>query len=162
MMDDSLIKAVVSNARTSKPENCHLSVMRLQLEQNFQRCRWYPEPVHRVFPRLSGVRKQGHTTDQHDRSFLLTEKNGYLWDITNCFRDSWMARISKQSELWDKEPQYIMVPLHAMHKVELSEGEAYKWLLSGKHWTCSHTPFDIPEILKPLVGVTKYEPSIQS
>jgi glycosyltransferase involved in cell wall biosynthesis len=158
--DDNLIKKIIGHIKTSKPENCHLSVMRLQLEQNFQRCRWYPEPTHRVFPRLSGARKHGHTTDQHDRAFLLTEKNGYLWDITNCFRDNWMARISKQSELWDKEPQYIMVPLHAMHKVEVTEAEAQRWLSSGKHWTYTNTPFNIPEILKLLVGMVKYEPSI--
>jgi glycosyltransferase involved in cell wall biosynthesis len=67
-----------------------IAVHRLQLEQNFQRCRWYPEPVHRVFSRLSHTLKDGHTTDRHSQATILGPENGYLWDITNCFRDNWL------------------------------------------------------------------------
>jgi hypothetical protein len=155
---DSLIRDVMSYVKASKAEDCHISVMRLQLEQNFQRCRWYPEPVHRIFPRFSGVRKVGHTTDQHEKSFLLREKSGYLWDITNCFRDNWLNRVNKQAELRGEQPNYLMVGHHCNWDVDLSESDARQWIISGKHWTWTHTPFNIPDILKPLVGVTKYEP----
>ncbi len=152
--EDRLIRSVVSHIKAGHTD---LAVHRLQIEQNFQRCRWYPEPVHRVFPRLSNTRKEGHTTDQHTKAFTLEPKNGYLWDITNCFRDNWMNRVKKQAELRNTKPQYIMTPLHALHKAELTEAEAQKWLMSGKHWTWTNTPFAIPEILRDLVGMTKYE-----
>ena len=137
-----------------------ISVHRLQLEQNFQRCRWYPEPVHRVFPRLSHTRKEGHTTGRHELATVLPPESGLLWDITNCFRDNWLNRVNKQAELRAAEPQYLMVPLHAIHKAELNEIEAQRWIYAGRHWEWKSTPFDIPEILRPLVGMVKYEPKI--
>jgi glycosyltransferase involved in cell wall biosynthesis len=156
---DRLIRSVVSYIKAGRPDDCHLSVMRLQLEQNFQRCRWYPEPVHRIFPRLSGARKEGHTTDQHERSFLLTEKSGYLWDITNCFRDNWFNRVEAQAKLRGEQPNYLMVGHHCNWQVNLSENDARQRVYSSKHWTWTRTPFNIPEILIPLVGQVKYEPS---
>lgn len=155
--EDGLIRSIVSHVRAGHTD---IAVYRLQVEQNFQRCRWYPEPVHRVFPKFDGIVKEGHTTNKHSRAFLMTEKNGYLWDITNCFRDNWFNRVEQQAALRQTEPQYIMVPLHCLHKVELSEGEARQWVYSGKHWTYTRSPFDIPEILKPLVGMTRYEPRL--
>lgn len=137
-----------------------IAVYRLQLEQNFQRCRWYPEPVHRVFPRVAVTRKDGHTTDRHDLATILGPENGYLWDITNCFRDNWMNRVQKQAELWNKEPQYIMTPIHSCLPADISKHDAQQWLYGGQHWEWTRTPFDIPEILKPLVGLTKYEASL--
>jgi glycosyltransferase involved in cell wall biosynthesis len=155
--DGSLIKSIISHVRAGHTD---LSVCRLQLEQNFQRCRWYPEPVHRVFPRLNNAKKKGHTTDQHEKAFLLTEKNGYLWDITNCFRDNWMNRVQQQAELRNEGPNYLMVGHHCTWDVRLSENDARRWVYNGKHWTWTHTPFNIPDILKPLVGMVKYEPKL--
>lgn len=154
---NSLIKSVVNHINGG---HTNLSVMRLQIEQNFQRCRWYPEPVHRIFPRNAGVMKEGHTTNQQDQSFLLTEKYGYLWDITNCFRDNWLGRVEAQAELRGETPNYLMVGQHCTWDVDLAEGDARQWLISGKHWTWTRTPFDIPEILRPLVGMVRYEPEI--
>jgi glycosyltransferase involved in cell wall biosynthesis len=155
--DDSLIREIMGYIKAGID---NIAVHRLQLEQNFQRCRWYPEPVHRVFPRLANVRKHDHTTDQHDKAFLLTEKNGYLWDITNCFRDNWINRIQKQAELRDEPLNWLMVPVHCTLSLIKSEKEAHHWLYYGRHWKWTNTPFDIPEILRPLVGMTKYEPRI--
>jgi glycosyltransferase involved in cell wall biosynthesis len=119
--DDSLIKAVVANIRSGLED---IAVYRLQLEQNFQRCRWYPEPVHRVFSRLSHTRKEGHTTDRHELAFTMEPKNGYLWDITNCFRDNWLNRINKQAQLRGEDPQYLMESIHTMLPPITSEKEA--------------------------------------
>jgi hypothetical protein len=152
---DRLIRSIINHVKAGHDS---LSVYRLQLEQNFQRCRWYPEPVHRVFSRLSGVRKKGHTTDQHEKSFLLTEKNGYLWDITNCFRDNWFDRVEAQAKLRNEKPNYLITGHHCTWPVHLKEKDARQWVYSGKHWTWKHTPFNIPEILNPLVGMVKYEP----
>lgn len=158
--DDRLIRSIVSHIKAGHDS---ITVFRLQLEQNFQRCRWYPEPVHRVFGRFSGARKEDysdHTTNQHEEAFSFSPDAGYLWDITNCFRDNWFNRVEQQARLRDTEPQYIMTPLHCLHKVVLTEGEAREWVYRGKHWTYTSTPFNIPEILKPLVGMTKYEPRV--
>lgn len=134
--------------------NYDLAVWRLQLEQNFQRCRWYPEPVHRVFPKGT-VTKIGHTTSRHSEAKLISQKWGYLWDITNCFRDNWKQRFDQQTELWGhSEPQYRRVPLHFLQDPLDFDAEAF---LREPQWTWETTPFNIPQILRPLVGKTRYE-----
>ena len=156
--DDDLIRMIVNFI---KYENItDIAVYRLQLEQNFQRCRWYPEPVHRVFPKYANTRKHGHTTDRHNSATKINPESGFLWDITNCFRDNWLNRVNKQAELRDTEPQYIMTGAHCLHGSVADSLDQVKFRLDDEHWTWTSTPFDIPRILKPLLGVTKYEPRI--
>jgi len=134
--------------------NEDLAVWRLQVSQNFQRCRWYPELVHRVFPKGS-VSKVGHTTGRHDDAQVIDPKWGYLWDCTNIFRDNWKQRFEQQARLWGhSEPFYRRVPLHFLQDPMDFDVEAF---LSEPHWTWTTTPFNIPAILMPLVGQTKYE-----
>lgn len=154
--DDNLIRTIVNFIKQGIMD---ISVYRLQLEQNFQRCRWYPERVHRVFGKHSNTRKEGHTTNRHDLATVISPENGFLWDITNCFRDNWLKRIEQQAELRDAEPQYIMSGLHTLHVSEVLEDHARR-KLNESHWIWTRTPFDIPKILKPLVGQVKYEPKI--
>jgi len=131
-----------------------LAVWRLQLEQNFQRCRWYPELVHRVFPKGS-VTKNGHTTTRHNDAKVIDQIWGYLWDITNCFRDNYKQRYDQQAKLWGhSEAVYRRVPLHFLQEPTDFDVESF---LREPHWTWQTTPFAIPEILQPLVGKTKYE-----
>jgi hypothetical protein len=137
----------------------NLTVYRLQLEQNFQRCRWYPELVHRVFGKWDNIIKEGHTTDKPHLAQVIPPDYGYLWDITNCFKYNWLNRITKQAELWNKEPQFIMAPLHVMHRAEYSQDEAIR-KLGERHWTMTETPFRIPGILSNLVGKTTYDPKL--
>ena len=145
--------------------HCDLVVWRLQLEQNFQRIRWHPELVHRVFEK-GYYKKQGHTTDRHqlvgaDNKYpikSISQEYGYLWDITNCFRDNWVDRINKQAELRQSEPQYLGAPLHIMDDCLMDGFQAVKFL-DEPQWTWKHTPFNIPEILKPLLGVIDYRKS---
>ena len=134
-----------------------LAVWRLQVEQNFQRIRWYPEPVHRVFSRFSHTKKQGHTTNRHTQTHIISPEYGFLWDVTNCFRDNWLKRVDNQAQLWHGDHSYLMVPLHCMHDPSVSR-EAVIYRLNERHWTWKTTPLNIPDILKPLVGMTKYEP----
>ncbi len=136
-----------------------LAVWRLQLEQNFQRCRWYPESCHRVF-RKGTVRKDGHTTDLHKLQDIPTidSEYGYLWDITNVFRDNWLNRVDKQAELRRENPNYLRVPLHVNGQRVLLKSNI-NWFLGQAHWEYKDTPFNIPESIKPLVGVTKYSES---
>lgn len=152
VFDDGLIVNVVNMIKDGIQD---IAVYRLQIEANFQRCRWHPEPVHRVFPRGS-VRKEGHTTDRHSEGVVMPVGYGFLWDCTNCFRDNWITRVKNQAELWNEEPQYRMVPLHMTRPVSLSLREVEKEL-QEPHWTWQTTPFKIPAILQPLVGMTRYE-----
>ncbi len=139
----------------------NIAVYRLQLEQNFQRCRWYPELVHRVFPKGSVV-KEGHTTNKHNSAMILDPEHGFLWDITNCFRDNWRQRLNQQRELWHNVPQpKLHVPIHFEQDTRITKWEdGYNKnidkFLAQDHWTWSVTPFNIPNILKPLVGKVKY------
>lgn len=135
----------------------NLVVYRLQIEQNFQRCRWYSEPVHRVFQKGT-VKKVGHTTDLYRQRVMRFTERGYLWDCTNCFRDNWLNRIEKQAELWNEEPKYRSVPLHLMGTRELHRERA-QFLLAEPHWTFKTSPFALPDSLKDLVGLTKYSDS---
>lgn len=134
-----------------------LAVWRLQICQNFQRCRWYPELVHRVFPKGS-VSKEGHTTTRHNEAVAVDPKWGFLWDCTNIFRDNWKTRFQQQAELWGhSEPLYRRVPLHFLQEPTDFDTEAF---LNEPHWEWTTTPFNIPEILKPLVGKTRYSVNI--
>lgn len=135
--------------------NHDLSVWRLQICQNFQRCQWYPELVHRIYPKNS-VSKAGHTTTRHNDGKPIDQQWGYLWDITNCFRDNWKQRFEQQMALWGhSEPLYRKVPLHFLQNPIDFDVEAF---LREPQWTWEHTPFNIPDVLKPLVGKTRYEP----
>lgn len=154
VFDTSLLK-IVSNLVLMGQQD--IAVYRLQLEQNFQRCRWYPELVHRIFPKNSDTTKNGHTTDRHKEALYLAPENGFLWDCTNCFKDNWISRVKQQAELWNNEPNLKRVPIHFTHSVDLTlnELEAY---LAEEHWAWKTTPFNIPKILRPLVGKKRYNP----
>lgn len=156
--DDRLLRRIRGEITQGMTD---LAVYRLQLEQNFQRCRWYPEPVHRIFPRSLPVStvKAGHTTNRHDAAYVIPAEAGFLWDITNCFRDNWFRRIEQQAQLWNKEPKYRMVPLHFLHEAEIDRQQA-GFRLNDSHWTWKTTPFDIPAILKPLVGMVEYASTV--
>lgn len=140
-------------------ECVEIAVHRLQVEQNFQRCRWYPEPVHRIFKKGTAV-KDGHTTVDHKNGagfiYTIPAEKGFLWDITNCFRDDWKQRVLQQAELWDEQPQYRYVPYHFTMAPAVGEE-----ILSQSHWTWETTPFAIPEMLKPLVGLTSYRQRLE-
>jgi len=137
-----------------------IAIYRLQVEQNFQRCRWYPTPVHRIFKRGTAV-KSGQTTELHrdqgaNAVFEMPPERGFLWDVTNCFRDDWVLRIKQQAELWNESPRYRYVPDRFVEApIDCPEGQIPD-LLSQERWTWTRSPFDLPDILKPLVGVTDY------
>lgn len=134
-----------------------VAVYRIQVEQNFQRIRWYPErPVHRVFP-PGTVRKVNNSTDRHDDAVVLGPEQGLLWDCANCFRDNWRQRAQNLGRLFGVGARVRAVPYHFLGKAELSPAEA-ETLLKQEHWTWTETPLAIPDVLRPLVGVVKYKP----
>lgn len=135
----------------------NLAVYRLQLEQNFQRCRWYPIPVHRVFPKGQGTYVQHPTNCCQPDTHTLSPSEGFLWDCSNCFRDNIEGRRQAHSEIFGT-PRRLFVPEHFTQPVELLETEERE-ILRQPHWEWTGTPFNIPSVLRPLVGVTDYRQS---
>ena len=151
--DESLLKKIWHEIKYNNLKDA--AVYRLQLEQNFQRCRWYPISVHRVFPNGGGSYVT-HPTN-HPSMIEIPSEFGFIWDCSNCFRDNIAARRETQKELWG-EPRRLFVREHFTQPAELTETEK-KVLLQEPHWEWTATPFAIPNVLKPLVGKTKYEPT---
>lgn len=134
---------------------------RLQVEQNFQRCRWYPEPVHRIFPNDGTVVKEGHTTNIHQQrgnDGWACIPDWWLWDVTNCFRDDWLNRVRQQQELWGTatDTHTLYVPIHTNH-YNLIPLNCVDEFIKQEHWTWKRSPFDLPDSLKKLVGKTSYK-----
>lgn len=151
IFDPRLLEKMVTVCDINNVKN--LGCWRVQVEQNFQRIREYPVKVHRIFEKGTAT-KDGRTTKQHDRATYMMPEHGYLWDITNCFRHSWLQRIKQNAELWHEEIMYRRAPKHAFENHIENDVEAF---LNEPHWLWERTPIDIPEILKPLVGKTFYE-----
>lgn len=133
-----------------------IAVHRLQVSQNGQRCRWYPEPVHRVFPRGT-VTKEGHTTNREWDALLLGPEHGFLWDVTNWFRDHWWGRVQNQAKLWHGVPSLKAVPFHFAESIEVQDVNE---LLAQPHWTWTRSPFALPGPLERLVGQVRYDPGV--
>lgn len=152
--DDSLLKAVKWMIGAG---HTNLGVYRLQLEQNFQKCRQYPLPVHRIFTKGAGT-YHVHPTIYPENARIPLEvippEFGYLWDCSNVFRDNWQQRKATQSEIWG-EPRHLMVAEHFTEAVEISQEEEIE-RLKAPCWEWVSTPFNVPTILKPLIGKTKY------
>lgn len=151
---DSLLKKVCHEIKHNDLKDA--AVYRLQLEQNLQRCRWYPKSIHRIFPNGGGTYVT-HPTD-HPPMIEIPPEFGFVWDCSNCFRDNIAARRETARELWG-EPRRLFVRDHFTQPVEVTEDEEQA-LLQAPHWTWKVTPFAIPDVLKPLVGQTIYEPTI--
>lgn len=149
------------HAGISSGNMTNIVVPRIQVEQNFQRARWYPEYVHRVFPKDSRVVKRGHTTDKHimhvDAKHEVNVSVGLLWDVTNCFRDNCIKRFQNQAELWGHELRCRFAHFHAFESViEYKDKDLAAAYLQLPHWKWKSSPFNLPQSLKYLVGVTDY------
>lgn len=131
-----------------------IGVWRIQITQNFQRCKEYPIPVHRIFPQGRGT----YHLDPigcPDYVAMLPPAAGYLWDVSNCFRDNWFDRKRNQAEIWG-EPRHLMVAKHFTEPNEITAIEEEN-NLNEAYWQWTQSPFSLPAILKPLVGKTRYE-----
>lgn len=151
VFDEDLARDVVMEIRTGRMD---IAVWRIQVEQNFQRVRWYPKPVHRVFPRGS-VAKIGETTDRHHEAYVMPAEHGFLWDVTNCFRDNWLLRVKNQARLRKESLNLLAVPEHVNEPVRVEDVDKF---LAEPHWTWTKSPFDLPKVLLPHVGATSYVP----
>jgi hypothetical protein len=100
--------------------------------------------------------KRGHTLTTHEESQIAPMEMGMLWDITYCFKDQWLQRVKNNFEYRNEEIVYRRTPKHFCEDHEISEEEVEAFLKEPQ-WMWRTTPFNIPAILKPLVGQTRYE-----
>lgn len=131
-----------------------LRVWRLQVSENFQRVKWYPHPVHRVFPRGGGSYVENPVIAPESIP-VIPNDHGFLWDCSGCFRDNWKTRRRNHQAVWGA-PRDVGVPAHFLEPTEI--GDIDKWL-AQPHWEWRNTPLAIPKILEPLVGMTSYRMS---
>jgi len=159
VFDDRLIKAIVRNIDIGHDQ---LRVYRLQVDQNFQRVKWWPWPVHRVY-RKGTVHRASHTTQEDLNGQpipVMPPEYGYLWDVSNCFRDNYVARIRQQAAWWHGGPlRYRRTPAHFLEPDEIAEREVEAFLREPQ-WTWQTTPLAIPAILRELVGTVRYEAKV--
>lgn len=131
-------------------------VARIQVEQNFQRIRWAPHYVHRIFERGKATKDpaRGHTTKEHKSAVPYSPNCGLIWDCSYVFRDNYRTRMEQNAKLWGESPQYLRrTPEHFLEKPFAEELEKF---LAEPQWTWTETPLNIPAILRPLVGQTRY------
>jgi len=154
----SLIYQIYRIHNNYKFRNCDLNihVPRIQVEQNFQRIRWYPTWVHRLWnTKDTSIIRHGHTTDVKTGEFISVDY-GYLWDVTYNFRDNLVDRLRNNSILHGGDPNYTFVPYHCTLPVRLSL-QGFEEIIKEPHWEWKTSPFNLPESLKLLVGKTRYE-----
>ena len=150
--DDDLL-VYIQNCIESGLNN--ILVYRIQIEQNFQRVRWYPHQVHRVFPKGS-TEKVGNTSNKHrEVGCYAPSVYGFLWDCASTCRDNLVTRIAQQRELFGEHSEGLLCSKHfAEPPVPLKR---IRGVLDEPHWKWAWTPLEIPEILLDVIGLTKYE-----
>lgn len=151
--DDRLLSKVLWSIERGERD---IAVYRLQVEQNFQRVKQWPIPVHRIFPNGGGSYMAHPTNLPEPKPFILPPNAGYLWDCSSCFRDTWLQRKQNQIKLFG-QCRPIYVPEHFTEHFEFWSPEQELEFLQQEFWEWTATPLDIPDILKPLLGKTRYE-----
>jgi len=152
--DRRLLEAVLGRLDAGARD---LRVHRIQVEQNFQRVRWYPYPVHRVWRR--GTVRPTHgamTTDRDGEAETIPPEEGLLWDCAACFRGNWAARRRNQAAAW-RHQRCLRVARHFAEPNEYTDEVAF---LAEPQWAWTRSPLDLPDVLKPLVGMERYRPSL--
>lgn len=129
-----------------------IGVHRIQIEQNWQRIRSYPEPCYRVFPKGGGYYHL-HPTHCPEGVYVLPPSAGLLWDCSNNFSDNWQQRKANQAKVWG-EPITLSVAQH------FAESNADNPDFDEPHWQFTETPLRIPELLRRHLGKSKYEVEI--
>jgi hypothetical protein len=149
---EQLLECIAERVRNNVKD---IVVHRIQVEQNFQRVRWYPQKVHRVFPPGTTEQIEHRTTRQEEVHCVLSPDCGLLWDCSSTCRDNLIARVQQQGELWGESSRTVLAPEHIVEPHYESITEEY---LKQPHWTWTTSPLNIPGVLRPLVGQTRYYP----
>ncbi len=159
-----------------------LSFWRIQFRDNFQRVKWFPHIVHRVGPkdRFNFV-GDGMNSDRYMDAKLCYEtySGGWFTRWGNEFNLDGKANEKRDNDTPDDIPVYEMITdvslvggfrdnivdrryMHAPfwhEEPHIENVVASEWQRRAEldpDWTIRESPFDLPHILKGLVGETKY------
>lgn len=158
--------------------NFDLSFWRIQYGGNFQWIRWFPPLVHRV-----GVKGSFYFDDEKGDGMSSTR----TWDAKVCgkydggwftkwgalgqegikpyvnqmitdvsllggFRDNVVDRRKMHAPFWNEEPYIEEKPGRS-----IPAEQWYEEALQDPNWTKTESPYNLPAIMRGLVGMTKYE-----
>lgn len=150
----SLAQHVCAMARVGAED---LRVWRLQVSQNAQRLQWAPHPVHRLFPKGAGSYLDNPVIAPENIP-VVDAKWGYLWDVTMWFRDNYWKRREAHGQCWGAQ-RNVIAREHFLQPTQCSD-EELKDILDSPHWTTKSSPFALPELVRGLLGMTEYKPTV--
>jgi glycosyltransferase involved in cell wall biosynthesis len=138
------IKDLVCNYKVT-----NISALRIVVEQNFQRIKWYPHVVHRVFKR-GNIERVNFTTNKTTlkRMHYVPDTIGYLWAFENCFKNNlWNMTENKIEPIKVVQKHFLKSPQVNIDKI-----------IDAPHWGYTSTPLNIPSILRSHIGENYYWP----
>ena len=150
-----------------------MNFWRIQLENNFQRVKWMPHPINHLDlkRRLHHVGDGMNTDRPWAAPFVGDTKSGRPWEVefkdyphslptnqmvldvsmTGGFLDNIPERRRKHAPIWGENPEVIYLHGHAVNLQEWHERES-----QNPEWTAKTSPFNLPAIMRDLVGETRY------
>lgn len=152
-----------------------MNFWRYQLQENFQNVKWWPHPVNRLDlkERLNHVGDGMNTDRPWDSPFVGDYDGGATWEtsykILPCSLPTHHMILDISATGAFLENIIPKRTAHAPHWHE-SADDLYAWgggsvkikdfvadqTAHNPNWQATKTPFNIPKILKPMLGVQKY------
>ena len=150
-----------------------LSFWRIQLENNFQRVKWYPHLINHfdLKERLSYIgdgMSTGRTGDAKicgdypacdwKANFegcphqLPTEQMILDVSMTGGFLSQIPERRRKHAPIWKEDPEVLY-----LHGKAVNLQDWYNEEMGNPEWTRPESPFNIPAVLRPHVGSLRYQ-----
>ena len=150
-----------------------LSFWRIQLENNFQKVKWYPHLINHfdTKERLKYIGDGMSTGRTHDAG-VFSDYPSQDWQklytpnpstlpmsqmildisMTGGFLDQIPERRRKHAPIWGENPEVIYLHGHAVNLQEWYDRES-----QNPEWTAQTSPFDLPAVMRFHVGKKRYE-----
>jgi hypothetical protein len=157
-----------------KPNWPGFSFLRYQLQENFQKIKWWPHLVNRLDlkSRMNYI-GDGMGTDRTFDAKLVCDYPNCDWEkmfsnapmnmplhqmildvsMTGGFLNNIPTRRSLHAPLWNEDPNIL-------YGVEGGSVNIHEWIDKQRHnpnWIKTESPFDIPQIMRYHVGKLNYE-----
>lgn len=168
------LEAEFNVLRQGVPEDFRgLSFWRIQLENNFQRVKWFPHLINHfdLKERLKYVGDGMSTGRTHDAR-VLSDYPSQDWQslykdrpaelpmsqmildisMTGGFLDQIPERRRKHAPIWGENPEVLYLHGHAVNLAEWYDKEK-----KNPEWTAPTSPFDLPAVMRFHVGKLRYK-----